>query len=322
MLDVTSYDIIGDVHGCADKLMGLLELLGYSVKDGAYRHSERQAIFVGDLIDRGPQQVETIEVVRAMIDAGTAQIVMGNHEFNAISFATPNPEIPGEFVRRHSDRNYRQTEEFLEQVQLKPGMYLDAIEWFKTFPLSLDLGSIRIVHACWYDQAIEAVKQWIDPGAPMSTEFVVAANQKGTPQHEAIEVLLKGPELDLKRYGQAGFFDKDGHLRRGARIRWWDSSAATLRQLAEIPGDANSEHGKPYPKLPKTECTEEMAYEYHGDLPVFFGHYWRTGKPNLAGEKTVCVDYSAVKGGPLVAYQWDEGDDLKNSAFQFVGVGS
>lgn len=46
------FDIIGDVHGCADKLDSLLAKLGYQSQDGVYGHASRQAIFVGDLIDR------------------------------------------------------------------------------------------------------------------------------------------------------------------------------------------------------------------------------------------------------------------------------
>ena len=51
-------DFIGDVHGCGDKLLGLLRALGYDDHDGAFTHPDRTAVFVGDLIDRGPQQVE------------------------------------------------------------------------------------------------------------------------------------------------------------------------------------------------------------------------------------------------------------------------
>jgi hypothetical protein len=73
-------DIIGVVHGSTDKLGGLLEILGYRLDSDSYRHPTRQAIFVGDLIDRGNEQVETLTLVRAMIESGSAQIVMGNHE--------------------------------------------------------------------------------------------------------------------------------------------------------------------------------------------------------------------------------------------------
>ena len=117
---MNGYDIIGDVHGCADKLEGLLQKLGYKQKDGVYRYSgadgDRQAIFVGDLIDRGCQQIRTLEIVRPMVEAGTAQMVMGNHEFNAISYATQNQR--GEFMRRHSDKNRKQHEDLAHQSML------------------------------------------------------------------------------------------------------------------------------------------------------------------------------------------------------------
>ena len=48
------YDIIGDIHGHADKLEAMLRTLGYRRTAGAWRHPDRQAIFVGDFVDRGP----------------------------------------------------------------------------------------------------------------------------------------------------------------------------------------------------------------------------------------------------------------------------
>ena len=94
-----SYDIIGDIHGCSETLESLLDELGYARDaDGVYRHPERRLIFLGDFVDRGPYQRETISIVRAMIDAGAAQAVMGNHEYNTIAYATPD-EKAGGFLR-------------------------------------------------------------------------------------------------------------------------------------------------------------------------------------------------------------------------------
>jgi Calcineurin-like phosphoesterase len=70
-------DIIGDIHGYVDKLRRLLGRLGYRENGGVYSHPDRRAIFIGDLIDRGPDIGETLEIVSAMIRAGSAQIVMG-----------------------------------------------------------------------------------------------------------------------------------------------------------------------------------------------------------------------------------------------------
>ena len=66
------YDLIGDIHGHASELVKLLAALGYSKHKGVYKHPERQAIFLGDFIDRGPQIRETLEIVRPMIDSNAA----------------------------------------------------------------------------------------------------------------------------------------------------------------------------------------------------------------------------------------------------------
>src|SRR3954462_944355 len=85
------FDIIGDVHGCCDELEALLQQLGYltTTVDGdfpawgnlAYAHPEgRKAVFVGDLVDRGPRIVDTLRLVRHMIVGGSAVCGPGNHD--------------------------------------------------------------------------------------------------------------------------------------------------------------------------------------------------------------------------------------------------
>lgn len=99
------YDIIGDIHGHADALAALLSDLGYRERAGAWRHPRRQALFVGDFIDRGPGQVATLNIARSMVDAGSARAVMGNHELNAIAWFLPDENNPGEYLRpRHSPK--------------------------------------------------------------------------------------------------------------------------------------------------------------------------------------------------------------------------
>jgi hypothetical protein len=158
------YDIIGDIHGCATQLEGLLAELGYrpAAGSGAYRHPRRQAIFVGDLIDRGDQQLRTLQVVKAMVDAGSARIVMGNHELNAIAYHTEWPPGSREYLRAHDDpghpssaKNTRQHRAFLAQVTGADRRYY--LQWFTTLPLWLDLGDLRVIHACWHDDSIAQV---------------------------------------------------------------------------------------------------------------------------------------------------------------------
>ncbi len=75
------FDIVGDVHGCADELDELLDTLGYLQENGTRRHPDgRRAVFVGDLVDRGPGVVRVLRTVMSMVEAGTAFCVPGNHD--------------------------------------------------------------------------------------------------------------------------------------------------------------------------------------------------------------------------------------------------
>ncbi len=79
------FDIIGDIHGCFDELVQLLTQLGYTVEeeDESYQvkcPEGRQAIFLGDLVDRGPKIAAVLKLVMGMKEAGTALCVPGNHD--------------------------------------------------------------------------------------------------------------------------------------------------------------------------------------------------------------------------------------------------
>lgn len=85
------FDIIGDIHGCCDELEKLLQQLGYQITENTsdsgfwkfpvYAHPEgRKAVFLGDLVDRGPRILDTLKLARNMVVAGTALCVPGNHD--------------------------------------------------------------------------------------------------------------------------------------------------------------------------------------------------------------------------------------------------
>ena len=89
------FDIIGDIHGCCDELEVLLQKLGYVQVPPSERKPEksefwnfptyhhpqgRKAVFLGDLVDRGPRILDTVKLVRNMVKAGTGMCVPGNHE--------------------------------------------------------------------------------------------------------------------------------------------------------------------------------------------------------------------------------------------------
>jgi hypothetical protein len=82
-----------------------------------WRHSDRTAVVVGDLMDRGPRQLATLDRVRNMVEAETATCIMSNHEFNVIAWATPVPDFLGKNLRDHgSPGNREQHQAFLAEI--------------------------------------------------------------------------------------------------------------------------------------------------------------------------------------------------------------
>jgi polynucleotide kinase-phosphatase len=81
------FDIIGDIHGCIDELNALLDKLGYVKTDGGAppHHPEgRRVIFLGDLVDRGPDSPGVLRLAMEMVAAGSALAVPGNHDMKLV----------------------------------------------------------------------------------------------------------------------------------------------------------------------------------------------------------------------------------------------
>jgi hypothetical protein len=314
------FDIIGDVHGCASKLEELLRRLGYRARAGAYRHPERTAVFVGDLIDRGPQQLETVDLVRRMVDSGTACMVLGNHELNALGWVTPDPARPGEFLRRRlggkGEVHYAQHRVFLEQVGEGSPRHREALSWFRTLPLVLDLGSIRVAHACWDRDSVERLTAAAPRDGVLSEEWLVALFDKSTPLGEAMQVVVKGPEYALKE--EHAYLDKDGNPRHKARHAWWSPEGSGMGRALVLPGGSLRLDGTPHPGFPDDPLLTPPVPAYQDRVPAFFGHYWFTGDPAPLSDALACVDYSAVKGGPLVAYRFSGEPTLRRENFLSV----
>jgi hypothetical protein len=289
------YDLIGDIHGQAIELETLLEKLGYSRSGDYYQHGSRKVIFLGDFIDRGPHQRRVLTLVRSMIEAGSAMSVMGNHEYNAIAYYSPNAE--GGHLRQRNEKNTRQHQAFIDEFSDYPTDWKETIEWFKTLPLWLDLEGLRVVHACWDPTFINQVIGEYGSDALLTNDLLRHSSVRGSWQYQAIETLLKGKEIQLP--DGAYFHDKDGNRRHEIRVRWWgqgntykDVYMGPESALTDIPDDPI--HG------------DHMVVYGHTEKPVFLGHYWMEGKPTPLASNIACIDYSVAKpGGKLVAYRWD-----------------
>ena len=314
-----NYDIIGDIHGQYDKLIGLLNHLGYADCNGVWSHSTHKAIFVGDLIDNkhidaGISQLKTVMLVKAMVEAGSALCIMGNHEFNAITWLLPNPDDQTTFLREHNNNNHNQHKNFLAEVVEDSSLHHEIIEWFKTLPLWLELpAGIRVIHAAWIEEYQSVLKPYLTENNCLTDELVIRASRKGSAEYVALEALCKGLEIELPE--GHGFKDKHGARRTGIRIRWWRNlTDSTYKEVALVPEDARDS----IPDLPIEQLNlREKGYT---GVPVFFGHYWFSGQPEPVANNIACVDYSAGKSGdtPLVAYRWEGESVLTEAGFMFA----
>jgi len=252
-------------------------------------------LFLGDFIDRGPQNCGVIRVVREMLDAGTALAVMGNHELNAIQFHTKHPDS-GLPLRAWSVKNMRQHRSFLDEFSPEDKATTEVIGWMRSLPLFLELDGFRAVHACWDEARIARLKPLTHGGTLTAAQFVSVAD----PDHalnDLVETITKGPDVPLPE-GHS-FADKDGNRRDEVRVKWWNGEGTSWADVAmSVPEPADLPTGK----LPAS--VSEMAYPSSAK-PVFFGHYWLTGAPVLQAKNALCLDYSAGKQGPLMSYFMD-----------------
>ncbi|MCU0923947.1 MAG: metallophosphoesterase [Burkholderiaceae bacterium] len=304
------YDVIGDVHGQGGKLRLLLQRLGYFKAGGRWHRPDgRQAVFVGDLIDRGPEQLEVLRLVREMVDQGAAQVVLGNHEFNAIGFAQCDER--GGYLRPRSEKNLKQHAAFLQAVGFDSAEHRAWVDWFRELPMALDLGGIRVVHAWWDDEAVgamEAVRG--GNGRPLSEE-VVQRLYSDSAAEAARKVLTCGVEWELPE--GTWITDKEGHRHPDARLAVWRHGAERLREIALVPSGCED-------AVPDIAIPDEHRLGPVEGAPILFGHHWFSGDVRLESPKVACLDWSAAKDGPLVAYRWEGESELKQPNLVAAGA--
>ena len=143
---------------------------------------------------------------------------MGNHEFNALAYATPDGK--GGYLRKHTPEKVEQHRATMEQIgTAHPEEWKGWLEWFATLPLFLDLGQLRAVHAAWDPEAVKAF-QLIKK---VDGETLRAMSDEESRLGRFRSHLLNGVELTLP---EGHFFtNKAGVKRSDIRTRWWESLA-------------------------------------------------------------------------------------------------
>ena len=298
-------DIIPDIHGQGAKLDALLAALGYTIQGGKWTadRQDRRIVFLGDLIDRGPNQRDVINRVRQLEDDGLADRVLGNHELNALHWEM---ERDGEPVRRHTPSNHAHHRAFLEAFEDRRERR-EVLDWMTFAPLCRHYGWLVAVHAFWTPQLEQAASAALGGGRGFEAwarnpAFLDAAIPTGV-GGMAIDLMTKGPETRLPQ----GFSIETEHgiVRQSVRRSWWVPTPSTWQEgCSSLPDGAVLPAGSPPGLFHLGTVPEEKS--------VVFGHYWRRdiqaqGRiPTFEG-RLACLDQSAGAGGlePLVALTVD-----------------
>lgn len=143
------FDIIGDVHGCYNELIELLEDLGYKIKEVSYddenfgfkiNHSEnRKIIFVGDLVNKGPDSLKVFKLVMSMINQKIAWSVKGNHEVKVENMLKGEKVKPGSSVEDSAIQLKSETRSFRNKLE----DFLEGLPGHSLF----DNGNLVVAHA-------------------------------------------------------------------------------------------------------------------------------------------------------------------------------
>jgi Calcineurin-like phosphoesterase len=307
-------DVVPDVHGQLAKLDALLAQLGYTHTASGWKapSSEHRLVFLGDLIDRGPQQRGVVDRVRALEGAGIADRVLGNHEMNALHWVM---EHEGGFARAHTPSNQAHHQAFLDAYAGDPAGHLRDLDFLGRARLAHRVGRFVFVHAFWTPTLEDAARFAVEPLEPLpglealanTPGFVDAARGGSTPMGKAIDLMTKGPESPLPD-GYTIVLEH-GIVRRAVRRAWWNPRPIDWRDGSiSLPDVWDMPPGVPDP-VPGSDAIPD-------DVSIVFGHYWRrdaqtTGRIPAFHGRFACLDQSAGAGGdePLVSLRLDSTAD-------------
>ena len=286
------YDVIGDIHGHLANSKRCCASSDIASMQGAYRHPQgRKAVFVGDLIDRGPEQI------RLSTRAGN-----GRGRLGALHSRQPRMERdrlcdrPARrrgrkaWLRRHSDKNVEQHAKFLQQVgDGSPVARAKPSTAFETLPPVLELDGIRVAHAWWDDEKVDAVAGHFSPGKALDDAFRARRLHRGHPEYVAMEGLTKGWRCVCLT--SVSFVDHAGVERFEARISGAKPEARTYAKRRSC----------------STTCAVN-ALDHHlrgadscaapNAVPTSWAHYWSAARRRSNRRACAVLDYAAARRGP------------------------
>ncbi|MFT5442531.1 MAG: hypothetical protein ACI8W3_001575 [Myxococcota bacterium] len=268
-LPETALDIVGDIHGELTALTSLLKKLGY---DDLGRHPEkRKLVFLGDLVDRGPDSPGVLRAVMRLVEAGNAQCIAGNHELNAVR-NEPGKKRSGEgwwYGHDEDEYSYVQVDPYEKERSFLP--------FLRSLPGALEREDLRVVHACWSEPSIEKLR---------SADSVIDAFNKEAaalkPELEELGNVLKAI-WNSKEWTPGAIRNKEQKLNLIPELARYDELNQIGNAIKVATSGIERAAQDSFYASGKWRMVERVPWwhDYSGP-PVVVGHYWRRYSPGQA----------------------------------------
>lgn len=210
-------DLVGDIHGEISALGSLMGHLGYQ-PDGSHAEG-RRLVFVGDLIDRGPDSPGVVRRVADLVERGRSLTIMGNHDLNAVAHREKKENT---WLFGHGP-----VSEAVKAVTTERERD-EIIAFLRQQPLALERDDLRVVHACWDDGAIRCLDGEGDPAEAyhdheariekmLAGETDSVTRKLALQNQNPMKLITSGPEVRA-----AVPFVANGEDRNESRHPWWN----------------------------------------------------------------------------------------------------
>ncbi|QDS95706.1 Bis(5'-nucleosyl)-tetraphosphatase PrpE [asymmetrical] [Roseimaritima multifibrata] len=251
-------DVVGDVHGELDALQALLYYLGY---DDQGRHpGGRRLVFVGDLVDRGPNSPGVVNFVADLVAAERAQSVLGNHDLN-LMLGRRKPDNLWFYGESASlDMSGEPTPAVLADEEVRR----DTLELFQELPLVLSGEGVRILHACWHPAMVAEAQAATDVLELYQSSYErIEAERISGDECDVTRQLIHQNQNPVKVITSGFEFKLQDPLalktnsRKTDRVAWWNS--------------------------------------YEEEELCIYGHYSSLDPKAKSGRNARCIDYGVAK---------------------------
>ena len=264
-------DVIGDVHGELDALLRLLGHLGYN-RFGVHPEG-RKLVFVGDLVDRGPDSPGVVEKVSGLYFAKQAQCILGNHELRLLNqvHKPDNSWTSQEASLRAQRQGWRAPMRVAHTLQLRA-----ALTFFYELPIALERSDVRIIHASWDSKSLSALPELVG-----SWPTLFARYRRNVSQHLKAQGWTRKSIQQLKEryplYKGPDEVPAPPFLPELCEYFMTEHNLHPLRVLTQGP-QSPVPHEAPFWTGFRWQMSDRLPWweRYEEEVPVIFGHYWRS----------------------------------------------